>query len=177
MTAESAVTSPSESAPIAAAPSTSPSTPASAPADAGTSEGGELTVQRVEQIALGAVAGGVVVEIGQGNEQGRSVWEVLVRESGGGGVELYIDAASGEILKQEPAQVPASANNANPTVSIQEAVDTAVSVVSGGSLMEIDLGEERGRTVWEVLVGAATGNTEFYIDGTTGEIVKQEAAD
>lgn len=58
-----------------------------------------LTAQQGLEAALGAVPGDVI-EFDLGTEQGRTVWAVLVRGDNGR-FEVYVDADTGEIIKQE----------------------------------------------------------------------------
>lgn len=136
-----------------------------------------VTAQQAAEVALETAPGGTVVEISPGLERGRATWEVLVRNSDGSGTEVYILAATGEVLKQEPATVPAEAKGSGPAVSAQEASDVALGAVPEGTIVEIDLGTERGTTVWEVLVRGSSGREELYIDAATGDIIKRESAD
>jgi len=136
-----------------------------------------MTAAQAAEVALKTVPGGTVLEIDPGFEGGHAVWEVLVRKPDNTGVELYIQASTGTVLKQKPALVPAEAKGSSTTVTIQQASETAVAAVPGGRLIEIDLGTFSGRTVWEALVAGANGRTEIYIDASTGKIIKQERAD
>jgi len=116
------------------------------------------------------------MSIDLGRERGRNVWEVLVRQADGTGIELYIAVDNGEVVAQDPSTVPAEARNAAPAITAQEAIGIALEAVPGAAV-EVDLGTERGRTVWEVLVrGTGSGSVEFYIDAASGEILKQENA-
>ena len=141
------------------------SEPASAPLDA----------QAAADAALAAVPGGAVIEIDRGTERGLPIWEVLVRNPNGGGTELYLDAATGDVIKQETAGLPPYARASAPTITASAAIAAALSATPG-TVEEVGLGQERGSTVWEVLVAGANGRVEHYIDATTGDIIKQEAA-
>jgi GDSL-like Lipase/Acylhydrolase family/Peptidase propeptide and YPEB domain len=52
----------------------------------------------VDLSALEAVPGGSVIEAELGSDEGRLIWEILVRSMGGRS-EVYVDATSGELLK------------------------------------------------------------------------------
>ncbi len=75
------------------------------PAEANVS-GSAVNAQQASTIALGAVPDGTVVEVSSGFERGIATWELLILKPDGSGVEIYIDAATGKILKQE--NVPAA---------------------------------------------------------------------
>ena len=134
-----------------------------------------ITAGRAIDVALAAVPGGAVVEVSLDDENGRTLWEIVVRSPNGSGVELYIDAATGTIVDREPHRVPDEARASAPAISALRAITIALAAVPGSSVVEVDLDTERGRTVWEVLVRAP--NVELYIDAATGEILKQEADD
>ncbi len=59
-----------------------------------------VTAQDAIGFALAAVPG-TVDELDLGTEMSRVVWEVIVVADAGGRFELYLDAESGEVLKQE----------------------------------------------------------------------------
>lgn len=126
---------------------------------------------RAAQGALAAVAGDV---ISIDRERG-SVWSVLVRDTNGRGTEVYVDATNGSVSRQRSEQLPTVARSAAPTFTAIEAIDVALEAQPSGAVHELDLGTERGVVVWEIEVRGG-GNTEFYIDASTGKIVKRERA-
>ncbi|HMR49172.1 MAG TPA: PepSY domain-containing protein [Arachnia sp.] len=128
--------------------------------------------------AAGAIAAalahtpGAVVEV----DAERSIWEVTVLREDGTGVELYIDATSGEVTRERDQRLSPTQRTA-PTVTAAEAIDIALGAVPG-TIIELDLGLERTTVVWEVLVRAdAGGRMEVYVDAATGSVVKTERAD
>jgi len=135
-----------------------------------------ITMQRASEIALTAVPGGTIIEVSSDKDRGRVIWEVLIRRADGTGVEVYIDATTGEILKQKTVKVPASAAPDPATaITMQRASEIALTAVLGGTIIEVSSGRERGRATWEVLIRKANGSgVEIYVDATTGEILKQE---
>lgn len=130
---------------------------------------------RAIDIALG-VAPGAVVQLEQGRERLRPAWEVLVRSDNGSGTEVYVHRTTGEIVNQEQdEQVPVLARNGAPAFTASQAVAAAESTISGGSVIELDLGLSGTRTVWEVDVyRSGAPNMELEIAADTGEILKQE---
>lgn len=104
-----------------------------------------------------------------------SVWSVLVRDANGRGTEVYVDATDGTVNRQEREALPAVARTGAPAITAVEAIDVALKAQPSGAVRELDLGLERTRVVWEIEVRGG-GNTEFYIDATSGQIVKQERA-
>ncbi len=151
------------------APTGSPTEPSAAePAT------GQLDAQAAADAALAAIPGSAVVEIDRGTESGRAVWDVVVRNSDGSGTELYIDEATGDVLKQESAEVPPYASASAPAITASAAMAAALSTTPG-TVVEVGLGREGGGTVWEVLVSGANGRVEHYIDATTGAVIKKQA--
>lgn len=61
-----------------------------------------VTAAQAIQTSLQRVPG-EVVELGLGTEAGQVVWEVEVQPTSGARQEITINAASGEVVKQEPA--------------------------------------------------------------------------
>lgn len=125
-------------------------------------------------LALGAVevalahTPGAVVEL----DREPTVWEVVVLADGDG-VELYIDIDSGEVTR-ERARMLSPVQRTAPAVTAGEAIGIALTETPG-ELWELDLGTERGTTVWEAMVTAeAGGEWELYISAETGEILKVE---
>ena len=96
----------------------------------------------------------------------------MLRENGTG-VELYIDAASGEVTRERDARLSRVQSTA-PKVTAAEAIGIALGNTPG-QIIELDLDTERGAVVWELLVRAdAGGRFEIYVDATTGEVLKVE---
>lgn len=76
-----------------------PAAPATA-APATAAPAGTVGSDQAAAIA-GAAAGGVAIDVSPGWEDGRSVYYVDVRTDAGM-VEVYLDAATGEVLRVEP---------------------------------------------------------------------------
>lgn len=142
---------------------------------AGTTPG--ITAARAAAIALQRVPGGTVVDVDPGIENGQAVWEVLVRRPDNTGLEIYLNAATGAVLRQERESLPREALGPRPAVTVQQAIATATGAVPGGRVIAIDLDSENGRTVWDVDVAGPGGRKAITIDAATGRILKQESAD
>lgn len=134
----------------------------------------ELNAQAAADKALAIVPGSAVVEIDRRSKDGRSVWEVVVRKPDGSGIELYIDQATGSLLKQESAEVPRYGRTAAPTISASSAMSSALSSTPG-IVEEVGLSREDGGIVWEVRVAGASGRVEHYIDATSGKVIKTKS--
>ncbi|MDN5558739.1 MAG: PepSY domain-containing protein [Ruaniaceae bacterium] len=129
-------------------------------------------------LALGAVevalahTPGAVVEI----DHERNQWEVVILTEDGTGIELSIDIASGEVLREESESLSPEQTSA-PTITAREAIEIALGEVPG-ELWDLDLDTEQGIVVWEAeLTDEAGVNWEIYIDAETGAIVKVEQDD
>ncbi|SHI34090.1 Uncharacterized membrane protein YkoI [Tessaracoccus bendigoensis DSM 12906] len=132
---------------------------------------GPLDATRAIEAAL-AHSPGAVVEI----DAERRAWEVTVIREDGTGVELTIDAQSGEVTRTRDTRLSLTQSTA-PQISATEAIGIALGNTPG-EVIELDLDTERGTLVWEVLVRAeAGGRVEIYVDATTGEVLKVEVDD
>lgn len=150
--------------------------PTQSPIESPAASAGALTAGQAADVAVKTVPGGAVVSIDAGRERGRNVWQVLVRQPDGSGVELCIATDTGEVVTQDPATIPVEARTSTPAITAQQAIGTALAAVSGAAV-EVDIGTEGGCIVWETLVRAtAGGSVAFYIDATDGRILKQERA-
>lgn len=125
---------------------------------------------RAAEAALAAVSGDVISL----DPEGGDVWSVLVRTEDGEGIELYVDATTGDIARQDPESLPSEARDSVPTVSAVEAIEIVQQELPEATIRELDLDTERGAVVWEILVSDDSGLIEFYVDAETGEILKQE---
>lgn len=135
-----------------------------------------LTASQAIEISLQAVPGGAVVDIGQGWERGSAYWDVVVLGPDGAAIELYLEAATGEVLEQSPTRTPLLAANGAPDISAQQAIGAALEAVPGSTVIEADLDREGGRLIWEILLRGEGGRTEVYVDATSGELPKVEDA-
>lgn len=119
---------------------------------------------------------GFVVGVEADRDGTTPVWEVIVRAEDGSGTELYIDRATGEIIRERSERL-SRAQQESAAVTAQEAIDIALAAAPG-ELIEAELDTERGALVWSIEVRqSARATTEFYIDANTGEILKQEVDD
>lgn len=150
--------------------SDAPATEDDAPATEDGSEG-TLNARAAAEAALRTVPG-AIVEVELGRKGTTITWEVGVLAEDGSGVELYIDARSGEVLRQDTLSLDSEQRTA-PAVTAAEAIDIALGAVPG-RVTAADLGTERGQVVWEIDVIGTSGSMELYIDATTGEVLKQE---
>jgi uncharacterized membrane protein YkoI len=136
-----------------------------------------ITAARAAAIAQQRVPGGTVVDIDPGIEGGRAVWEVLVRRPDNTGSEIYLNATTGAVLRQEPESIPQEALGPGPAVTAQQAIKTAAAAVTGGRVIAIDLDTENGRRVWDAKVAGPGGRMEITIDAATGRVLDQKRSD
>lgn len=157
----------------AGTPSVATSTPA--PAESPTSASASPTPGEADAFAAMTAATtavpGTVVEVGRDREGTTAVWEIGVR-NGSSGTEVYVNRATGEVIRQRPL-VLSREQRQDAAVTAEQAIRTA-QADTPGELMELDLGTERGRLVWEVVVREGARSWEFYIDAQDGTILRRQ---
>lgn len=133
--------------------------------------GDPLDAQAAVGVALAAVPGGAVIEVERETHHGQAVWEVVVRDPNGRGIELKIETTTGDILKRESENLPWYAKDSAPKIDIREAIAIALAATPG-TIEETELDWEQGRLVWEVEILTANGRlVELDIDAVTGRII------
>lgn len=142
----------------------------------GQAAGEPLTAQEAAVIALDEVPG-AVVEIDRDDAGGTVVWEVLVRDDSGNGVEVDVDAATGEVRDRDDEDLPDEAASGAPRVTAVEAMDTAVAEVPGGAVRDLDLSDDDGRIVWDVEVQGDAGRVDVTVDASSGDVLDIDADD
>lgn len=140
--------------------------------DASTNQG--VTASDAIDTALDTVQGDV---LSLDREDDNSRWEVLVRTADGNGTEVWVDAASGDVLDQRSEDVPSEARDGAPEFTAKQAVEAAETAVADGAVSDLDIDRERGTTIWEVTVEAGGNETDLKIDATSGEVLSQEQED
>lgn len=137
---------------------------------------GDEPAARAAQAALDAVPG-IVVSIDSEDDDGTgNVWSVQLRDDNGEGIELYIDAETGDVVREEPESVPQEAQGSTPKITAFDAIDIALETVPGGAIDDVDLDTELGVVVWDVVV-IDGGEMDLTIDAETGEVLHQERDD
>lgn len=129
----------------------------------------DLQVEGIFEAAL-AVVPGVVIGIEDDTHGGTPVWEVLVRSEDGTGTEVKIDQATGKVVAQEPERLSALKATAT-QVSIEQAIAVALTEVPG-TLLEMELDDEKGAVIWEAKVRGEAGVQKVKIDATTAEVLQ-----
>lgn len=141
------------------------SSPTGTDPDAGTSSvvpAGGLDAFDAASIAAGE-GPGAVVDL---DRDGRR-WEVEVRLEDGTGIELDIDADTGEVVRRSAESVQSA-----PPIGIEAAMTSALEASPGGAVMQAELDDEGGRTTWEIAVDLGSGaEVDVHVDATTGEVV------
>ncbi len=132
-----------------------------------------LDASAAVRVALFTIPGGAVIEVERDTYKGRPVWEVLVRDPNGRGIELNIDPTTGSIVKREWEELPWYVRDSAPAVDITTAMTKALTAAPGIiDEAELELRTD-GRLVWEIEIVTANGREiEIYVDATTGEIVR-----
>lgn len=124
-----------------------------------------------------AEAGGTAFEIDR-DDLGAGGWEVSVAV-GDDEVDVDIDREGTEVLGTDTdddldAEERAALDTA--TVTLADAIQTALDEVGGGLLDDVELDEERDTVAWEVTIddGAGSDDVEVYVDIVTGEVVQAD---
>lgn len=125
------------------------------------------------EAALAEVPGDVISL----DREDRDVWSVEIRTSDAEGVELYVDAVTGEVQGQHAESLPREVRDSAPTVTAVEAIDIVLDASPEAEVRELDIDSGRGTVVWEVQVRDSGGSIEYYVDAATGEILKEERDD
>ncbi len=93
------------------------------------------------------------------------------------GIELYLDVANGDVLRQESSSLSDLARDPLPPVSAEEGVIAAEAAQSGGQAIAFDLDREDGILVWYVEVRGPSGFNAVYVDANSGQVLFTEPAD
>ncbi len=121
--------------------------------------------------ALDAKPGSYAVEVDE--EDGRS-WEVTLVVDGQG-VELTVDAATGEVTGERSTDPDAEQQEA-PSVTAADAIDAALDE-KPGTLHSLELDRDNGTVVWEATVIDGTQEWEIVIDSSSGDILRADLDD
>lgn len=119
-----------------------------------------------------------VTEISLEDEDDNPYWEVQLVSSDGKW-EVKVDAANGEILKDEEESSKKLDKYldrlSGAKFDYAEAINKVMDEVGEGDLTELELDDEHGTVVWEADVRIDGGNKrEVIVDAATGEILKNE---
>ena len=129
-----------------------------------------LSAADVVEAALEEVPGDAV-GLSMDREDGDA--EVTVLREDGTGAEVEVDLANGSILQVREESLDNDEQPA-PTVSIVEAMDTALGEVDG-TVDDADLGTNFGDRVWEItVVDTDNREQEVKIDAETGDVIGVE---
>lgn len=139
------------------------------------------SITAAEAIAIAeAQVGGTLVEVELSTEGGRTVFEVERRLTDGRLMEVTIDAADGTVLEVEQEGVESSPSvpaEGEVLIGLDAAVAAATAEV-GGTLVEVELEREGGRTHYEVELRGADGVLrEVQVDAVTGAVLRVEEDD
>lgn len=157
--------------PTTASPAPSPtSTDSPAPTSA------DLDVIAAIDAAI-AIVPGTPVEGDLTDEAGRAAWSIEIRDAAVTATEVYIDVATGELIRQKPGTLSELAAGTLPPVTAQEGIAAALAANSGSRATAFDLDREDGVIVWAVEVRGSGGNLAVYVDANSGQVLFSEPAD
>jgi uncharacterized membrane protein YkoI len=130
---------------------------------------GLITKSQAETDALNAVGGGNVTLALREKEMGKLIWSVditgLTNE-----YEVWVDAHSGAILKI--ITQPLSPNSVNPLISKAQAEQDALKAVGGGTVLQAQLDEWKGKRIWDIDISQPGVEYTVYVDAHSGAPLK-----
>ncbi|MFG1783272.1 PepSY domain-containing protein [Rhodococcus oryzae] len=136
-----------------------------------------VSKEQAEQTALATVPGGVVVSSETAQHDGKAVWHVHIRNTQGWDYDVDVDAASGAVVPDheddsEDMSTPAASPNAAVTVTKEQAEQTALATVPGGTVVSSETNQHDGKTVWHVHIRNTQGwDYDVNVDAATGAVV------
>lgn len=146
-------------------------------------QSGELAITPAQaaETALEARPDSRVVSLDLERTRGITVWEVEVVTTDAK-YEVEVDAATGAIVKDEQEHTSDLAKHNRrldaATLTHTEAIDIALELHPGATLVELDLDDDNGGVVWEIdVVTPDRAKYELEIDATTGKVLKNEYDD
>ncbi|MBP1160684.1 MULTISPECIES: PepSY domain-containing protein [Rhodococcus] len=148
-----------------------------APVSTGMAPMGAVTKEQAEQTALATVPGGVVVSSETAQHDGKAVWHVHIRNTQGWDYDVDVDATTGAVVPDheddsEDMSTPAASPNAAVTVTKEQAEQTALATVPGGTIVSSETNQHDGKTVWHVHIRNTQGwDYDVDVDAATGAVV------
>lgn len=140
---------------------------------------GMISKDRAAQIAKDKY-GGEVINVEMETEQGKKAYEVEMRNTSQGRIEVDVAAATGKIIDVEKEDhdsdedVP---NDVHPKISINDARQIALSRQEG-RVNKLKLDEDDGKIVYKVEVKTQKGlKYDFKIDANSGNVIEMELDD
>ena len=120
--------------------------------------------------ATGELAGSTAYELDLADDG--SSWEVDVSDgTGSQRVDVSADGATVENSRSTPLRDDDAAQLQEAEIDILQAMRIALGQ-QDGDIVEVDLDDENGTTIWDVAVRVASGDDrDLYIDAVTGELV------
>ncbi|WP_027503471.1 PepSY domain-containing protein [Rhodococcus sp. UNC363MFTsu5.1] len=145
----------------------------------GTAAMPQVTKEQAEQTALATVPGGVVVSSELVKHDGTQVWHVHIRNTQGWDYDVDVDAASGAVVDRDQEDHDeddrtsmTGAPNAAVTVTKEQAEQTALATVPGGTIVSSETNQHDGKTVWHVHIRNTQGwDYDVNVDAASGAVV------
>ncbi|MDV8026013.1 PepSY domain-containing protein [Rhodococcus sp. IEGM 27] len=168
------------SATAAATTTDSATTTGAGTSPSGTAASTAVGKQQAEQIALATVPGGTVVSSEEVKRDGKTVWHVHIRDGRGWDYDVNVDAANGTVVSEDQDQDRDNDDTATtPTVPAapqavtqQQAEQTALATVPGGTVASSEEQQRDGKTVWHVHIRDGRGwDYDVNVDAATGVVV------
>ncbi|MGW6377939.1 PepSY domain-containing protein [Rhodococcus sp. NPDC055112] len=165
-----------DTTPTTSAAATSESMTMSMPT--GTTAMAQVSKEKAEQSAVATVPGGVVVSSELVTHDGTQVWHVHIRNTNGWDYDVDVDAATGAVVDRDQEDHDddrtsmTGAPNAAATVTKEQAEQTALATVPGGTVVSSETNQRDGKTVWHVHIRNTQGwDYDVNVDAASGAVV------
>jgi hypothetical protein len=89
-------------------------------------------------------------------------------------VAVGVAATAAPRITDRSGPAPSSTVLAGAHVSLDAAKQMALSVVPGGTVIQVESDDVHDRPVWKVIVAAPTGRVVVSIDAATGQVLEQQ---
>ncbi len=132
----------------------------------------KISKEQATKIALEQVKGGTIQSSELEKEEGKLIWSFDIK-SGDAIQEVWIDAASGAVVKNETESSVREADEK----SMEKAEKAALKKVPG-EIVKKDVEKEKGKTIYAFDIKTTSGKVvEVEVDAKTNKVVKVETAD
>ncbi|MFC7447908.1 PepSY domain-containing protein [Rhodococcus daqingensis] len=160
-------------------PTTTTAAMTTAPVATGPAPTTAVTKEQAEQTALATVPGGTVVSSETAQHDGKAVWHVHIRNDKGWDYDVDVDAATGVVVDrdqddrdEDDRTTTPAAPNAPATVTKEQAEQTALATVPGGTVVSSESAQHDGKAVWHVHIRNDKGwDYDVNVDAATGAVV------
>ncbi|UJP09139.1 PepSY domain-containing protein [Microbacterium sp. KUDC0406] len=160
-----------------------PPTPVGSGAPGSAESAGLDSLVAAGELAMKEVPGSTVITIE--TEQNGAVWEVQVVTSDGTENQLDISADGTEVVSGPRAESDDAADKAKhqqrvaaAKIDYKKAAELMLDAVPGGSIQELGLDSDMGKTVWEGdVIDTSQFKHEVQLDAVDGKVLRDDSSD